>query len=226
MGRTGSRDTRPLAEIGWSGKQEPGAHPLCVRSRNEARCFGENFTLTSLLVGGITSGVEQEQADGLFVELYGELGDMASALLRRELRDHTLPPAALVHEAWLRLGAGSSGLAADRTRFLAVAGRAMRQLLVEHARRRAADKRGGGWDRISICSGLSGEEQSVIDMLELELALSRFAKLHPRAAHIVELRFFAGLEEREVAIELELSRTTVQADWRMARAWLHRELKK
>lgn len=172
-----------------------------------------------------TCGTAESRPDALFVALYPDLRALASKLLRREARDHTLPPAGLVNELWLRLGHRGRSLAGDRTRFLAVAGRAMRQLLVEHARQRAASKRGGGWERISLCSGLWTSDPLVVDALALELALTRLTGIHPRAARIVELRFFAGLDEREVAVELGLSRTTVQAGWRMARAWLHRELR-
>ncbi|MBT8467434.1 MAG: sigma-70 family RNA polymerase sigma factor, partial [Deltaproteobacteria bacterium] len=137
---------------------------------------------------------------------------------------HTLMPSAVVNEAYLRLRDRASLFDGGQTQFLAIATRTMHQVLVDHARRRGARKRGGGWDRISISDSVGATDHQLLNTLALEQALEKLAVDHARAARIVELRFFAGLEEREIAAELDVSRTTVQGEWRFARAWLHREL--
>lgn len=160
----------------------------------------------------------------LFARLYDELLRAAEDRLRREPAHHTLQPAAVVHEAYMRLSDGVSLSETERTRFLAVAGRTMQQVLVDHARRRGSQKRGARWHRITLSESVAPAGKTEIDVLVLDQALAQLSRVHERAARIVELRFFGGLEEREVARELGVSRTTVQAEWRLARAWLHREL--
>ncbi len=163
-------------------------------------------------------------AQEMFDSLYGELQRIATACLRRERPGHTLIPAAIVHEAYLRLRGMATLAECGKTRFLAVAASSIREVLVDHARHRQALKRGGGWDRVSISEATGEQAPLAFEVLALEQALTKLAIDYPRAAKIVELRFFGGLEEREIAIELSLSRTTIQAEWRFARAWLHREL--
>ncbi len=149
---------------------------------------------------------------------------MAARKLRRAGRDHTLQPSAIVNEAYLRLARQDPVTFGDRPRFMAMAARAMHEVLVDHARRRMAAKRGGGRRRVTLVDSLPGEQRNPIDLLALDEVLEELAREHERPAKIVELRFFGGLTEQEIAAELCLSRTTVQGEWRFARAWLHDRL--
>jgi RNA polymerase sigma-70 factor (ECF subfamily) len=159
-------------------------------------------------------------------DLHGELRELAAALLRRERRDHTLQPTALVHEAYLRLG---ERLGADWRRehgesaFRAMAATAMRRILVDHARAHAADKRGGGWLRVELPEA-TVEAPEPVELLALHEALEALTTLDPRKARVVELRFFGGLTGEEVAEALGVARSTSEADWFMARAWLRKRL--
>jgi RNA polymerase sigma factor (TIGR02999 family) len=157
--------------------------------------------------------------------LYGELRALAADFLRRERSDHTLQPTALVHEAWIRLSAQAGSPWNDRAHFFAIAAQAMRRILIDHARRRGADKRGGGLQRITLASGITPPLASTeVDLLALDDALVRLAALDERQARVVELRFFAGLTVEEVAVALGVSARTVASEWRLARAWLSRAL--
>lgn len=162
---------------------------------------------------------------GLNAELlelaYKELRGLAALLLSEERPGHTLQPTALAHEVWLRLGGQDQARYSNKQHFLSVAAHAMRRILVDHARRRLAERRGGGALRVTATfSELSAEGAPDYDVLALEDALEALEALDPRAARIVELRFFAGLSEDEVAELLDVSRSTVTREWRMARAWL------
>jgi len=157
--------------------------------------------------------------------LYGELRALAADFLGRERVDHTLQTTALVHEAWIKLRAQDESRWSDRAHFVTIASQAMRRILVDHARKRSAEKRGAGARRVTLATdftpvGDSGE----VDVLALDDALRRLAELDPRQAQVVELRFFAGLTVDEVAEALTVSVRTVAGDWRLARAWLSREL--
>lgn len=158
--------------------------------------------------------------------VYSELERLAAGYLRRERADHTLQPTALLNEAYLRLAQGGDKLWSSKTHFLAVGARAMRQVLVDHARARRRQKRGLGDRAVTLDTGhLLPSIQTDDDVLALEEALARLESLHHRQAQVVQLRFFAGLEEREVADVLGVSLRTVSSDWSMARAWLHRQLR-
>ena len=162
-------------------------------------------------------------------ELYGELRSRASACLRGERPDHTLQTTALVHEAYLRLRARSDLRITGRGPFLALAAEVIRSVLVDHARRRAAAKRGGRVQRLLLADDVQlvarePRGSGAVDLLELDRALGKLARLHARQGRIVELRFFAGLSIAEVAGILGVSPGTVKGDWRMARAWLRAEL--
>ena len=160
----------------------------------------------------------------LFALVYDELRVLASNLMRHERAGHTLQATALVHEAYLRLVDQTRISWQDRRHFMGVAARAMRQILVDHARRRGAEKRGGGWERVTL-EDLDGPAASEdYEVLRLHEALERFAALDPRAARVVELRTFGGLTVEEAAAVLEVSRRTVDGDWATARMWLSREL--
>lgn len=155
--------------------------------------------------------------------VYDQLRDLAAALLRRERAGHTLQPTALVHEAFIRLIDSTTVNAADRAHFVAIAAGVMRRVLIDHARAHGAAKRGGG-RRLTLRTGADIAKTPEVDVLDLDDALSRLAQLDERQAKVVELRFFGGLTMDEVATVLGLSKRSVEADWALARAWLHREL--
>ncbi len=160
----------------------------------------------------------------LFPLVYDELRRLAASALRRERQAHTLQPTALVHEVFLRMVDGT-GRWQDRTHFVAIAARAMRRVLVDHARARNAIKRGGGELRVSLDDiELAADAATDVDLVALDAALGRLAALDERQARIVELRFFGGLTVEETAALIGASDRTVKRDWQMARAWLKREL--
>ncbi len=153
--------------------------------------------------------------------VYDELKRAARAQLRR-MRDD-FQTTALVHEAYLKLG-GAQLAAQDRNHLLALSARAMRQVLVDDARARKADKRGGGQDALTLTASLGNAERAAVDVLALDELLGSLHTLDERAAQIVELRYFGGYEEAEIAQMLGLSDRTVRRDWRKARAFLLAEL--
>jgi RNA polymerase sigma factor (TIGR02999 family) len=159
----------------------------------------------------------------LLERVYAELRALAARQLRRERRGHTLQATALAHEAWIKLEQ-SGELGATRDEFMALAARAIRRILVDHARRRGADKRGGKAERVTLEDRTAPGEPAAIDVLALDEALERLSRLDARQARIVELRFFAGLEVDEVARSLAISPRTVAGDWAMAKAFLHAQL--
>lgn len=156
--------------------------------------------------------------------VYGELRAIAAEMFRDQPANHTLDATTVVHEAFLRLVRAPKTEFTDRAHFFAVAAKAMRTHLIDHARKRKADKRGSGWERITL-SGLSDAFQGrSLDFLALDEALTRLAGLHERQARIVEMRFFGGLTIAETGEVLDISEATVKNDWAMARAWLACEL--
>jgi RNA polymerase sigma factor (TIGR02999 family) len=169
------------------------------------------------LAGGLRS-VAQE-----FSKRYKELRAVAARELRSERPNHTLRTTALVHEAYLRLSAAETLEWENRAHFLALAAKAMRQALVDHARARSRTKRGGVHEQIMLEETHLVTEQEV-DIEALHETLLRFEKLDPRQAQIVEMRFFAGMSIDEIALALSISSKTVKRDWAMARAWLKLEL--
>lgn len=164
-------------------------------------------------------GGERAALERIVPIVYEDLRRLAQRQLGREYGERTLNATGLVHEAYLKLGiAGMAAL--DRAHFLAMAARAMRQVLVDQARERKAAKRGGGdWDRITLTDGAWVGEFEPDEMLTLEDAL---ADLEPRQRQVVECRFFGGMEEAEIASALGVSERTVRRDWMKARAWLYR----
>ena len=156
--------------------------------------------------------------------LYGELRRTAGRLMARERAEHTLQPTALVHEAWLRLVDQDTIAFADRAHFLGIAARCMRQVLVDHARGRAAAKRGGGWGQVTLDEALLAGGGDDLELLALDEALARLAHLDERAARVAERRIFGGMTVAEIARDLGVSRRTVDGDWATARLWLTREL--
>ena len=156
--------------------------------------------------------------------VYDELRALAGAFFRGQRAGHTMTPTVLVHEAYLRLNAADGIEWEGRGHFCAVAAKAMRYVLKDYARHVSAAKRGGDWSRITL-SGVSADESTlIVDPIDLDNALERLAEADPRQCRIVELRFLAGLTNQEVAEALGVSARTVNLDWRMARAWLRREL--
>jgi RNA polymerase sigma factor (TIGR02999 family) len=174
----------------------------------------------------IRSGDEQKEACGLlFAALYDELRLLAQGLMRRERRDHTLRPTALVNEAYVRLIDKSQVSWENRAHFFGIAARAMRQILVDHARQRAARKRGGGLTRITLDEDVRPEGVQETELLNLHEALERLARHNERIARVVELRTFGGLTAKEAAHVLGISKRTADGDWSFARLWLSRELR-
>jgi RNA polymerase sigma-70 factor, ECF subfamily len=163
--------------------------------------------------------------DRLIRAIYPDLRRIARGMMRGERRDHTLQATALVHEAVVRLLDKETLMeSSEPSQVLAAAFRAMRQVLVDHARRRNAGKRGGGRARVPLDDVLAGFEEQGVDVIDLHEALERLAESHPDQALVVELHIFGGLSIGEVARTLKVSRTTVETRWRFARAWLHGQL--
>jgi RNA polymerase sigma-70 factor (ECF subfamily) len=160
----------------------------------------------------------------LVKHVYGELRKLAAHYMRRERPDHTLQPTALAHEAFVRLVDQTAVNWQSRAHFFAIAGRAMRNILIDHARRVHAEKRAGGWQRVDLDAILVYTEDKSSTLLALDEALERLATWDARQGRIVELRFFGGLSIEETAEVLGVSSRTVKRDWMMARAWLHREI--
>jgi RNA polymerase sigma factor (TIGR02999 family) len=179
---------------------------------------------------------ELAAAADLLPMVYDQLHSLAEAYFRNERGDHTLQPTALVHEAYLRLVDQTSIEWRSRNQFFVVAAKAMRNILVDHARGKGRQKRGGprgstsAWQEVTLHAveqTLAVHERAAerIDMLHVDEALAKLAQFDERKAALVELRFFAGLTSEDAADVLGVSRTTASEEWRMARAWLHRELK-
>jgi RNA polymerase sigma factor (TIGR02999 family) len=165
--------------------------------------------------------------DRLMPDAYQELRRLAAAYLRRERPGQTLQPTALVHEAYLRLAKDKPGRWQNRAHFCAIAANAMRQILVERARARAAIKRGGGQPKVTLIENLDaggGTSPAPVDLLAVDQALDRLAALDAQQARIVELRYFGGLSVEETAEALGISPATVKRDWSVARAFLAQQL--
>ena len=157
--------------------------------------------------------------------VYDELRRVARGNLRREHPGHTLQATALVHEAYLRLTGPGHPTPENRTHFFAVAARLMRQILVDHARKKQARKRGGGATVIALADATpAAPEIAVVDVLALDEALDELTTFDARLCHVVELKFFAGLSIDEAAQALKVSPATVERDWAIAKAWLHERL--
>ena len=175
------------------------------------------------LLADLAAGREASREELLGL-VYAELRRQADGLLGREREGHTLQPTALVHEAWIRLATQERADFEGRRHFLAIASQAMRRVLVDHARRRAAAKRGGAWDRVTL-GGLSAPDaDDRLELLALEEALVRLEGESPRRARVVELIWFGGCTADEAGRILRVSARTVGSDWRYARAWLHAQL--
>jgi len=156
-----------------------------------------------------------------FPSAYECLRDIAERLFRQEAVGHTLQPTAIVHEAYMRMAQGDRTRLRDRSHFVALAARTLRHVLVDHARRRKAAKRGGDRQRVAMEEAEACTQAKPPDLLRLDEALTTMAKNHERASRVVELRYFSGLSTEETASVLQVSVRTVKSDWRFARAWLN-----
>jgi RNA polymerase sigma factor (TIGR02999 family) len=179
-------------------------------------------TVTQLL-GELADG-HSSAVDRLLPLVYDEMRRLAASYLRREGADHTLQATALVHEAYLRLVDQDRAGWKDQMHFFAVAATVIRRILVDHARTRNRLKRGGEYDRLQLDTQVLRAARPGIDVLELDDLLQSFAAEDPRAARLVELRFFGGLTSAQAARSLGISTATAERDWRYARAWLMQRL--
>ncbi len=170
-------------------------------------------------------GGDRTAADELLRRVYGELRAIAGRRMSEERADHTLQATALVHEAWLRMAGDEVGLDfQNRAHFMKAAAEAMRRILIEHARKRGREKRGGGAVRVPLSAVEIASLADSGEILSVDEAIRRLEGQDERMAEIVKLRFFAGLSEEETAEALGLSDRTVRREWVLARAWLAREL--
>jgi RNA polymerase sigma factor (TIGR02999 family) len=231
------------------------AYPVMFCATNGLPVFGEHSRLTSNLhsitfadkfeVLGRTCGVpvsesasqpisallskwragDKQALEVLIPLVYQELRRIAQHHLRQERPDHTLQSTALVHEAYLRLMKQGAADIENRTHFLAVASRLMRQILVDHARGHRAAKRGGGL-KLELGDAMAIQQEQGVDLIALDNALNELARLDARQSRIVEMRFFGGLSIEDTAEIIGISRTTVKREWATARAWLRREMGK
>jgi RNA polymerase sigma factor (TIGR02999 family) len=184
-------------------------------------------SITNLLLELRASGSNAPRIhEQLYSAIYAELRARAAGLMRKERGDHTLQPTALVHEAYLKLVDVDRVDWRNRSHFLAVATRAMRQVLVDHARSRGASKRGKGWERISVDGIADPTEGAWLDLLDFDVVLHRLASLDPRVAQVAELRVIGGMTHEDIAEVLGVSVRTVAEDWAVGKRWLARELKK
>ena len=165
----------------------------------------------------------QDALNDLTPLVYKELRQLAASYLRKERQGHTLQPTALVHEAYLRLVDQSDPNWQNRSHFYGVAARLMRQILVDHARRKQASKRAG--QKVPLEDAVSFQKQRSHDLMALDTSLTALEKIDPRKCKAVELRYFGGLSTEEIAQVLEISANTVLRDLRMAEAWLHQEMR-
>jgi RNA polymerase sigma-70 factor (ECF subfamily) len=167
-----------------------------------------------------SSDAAASSADAMMTIVYDELRRLAASYLRRERPDHTLQPTALVHEAFMRLVDQRRIDWSNRAQFMGVAAVMMRRILVNYARDRIAAKRGGGAEHVPLTLAGAVSGAVAVNLLDLHEALERLAEAHQRKARIVELKFFAGLTNDEIAVTLGISPATVERDWKFARAWL------
>ena len=184
--------------------------------------MGEPGEVTILL--SRWSDGDESAREELIPLVYDELRRLAGGFLKRERQGHTLQPTALVNEALLRLFQQRNAPEQGRAQLFGLLAQLMRRVLVDHARKRAADKRGGQVQRVTLNEEIVGLASVDLDVLDLDRSLKRLAEMDPRQARIVELRVFGGIKVPEVAQILDLSPATIKREWRVAKAWLHREL--
>ena len=179
---------------------------------------GQELELTALLAEWRQG--DEDAGKQLMAVAYERLRHLAAHYLRRERRDHTLQATELVSELYLKLFSSGPVAWRDRIHFFAVAARQLRRLLVDHARAKRAEKRGGDGVKLSLTAVVGLTQRIDLDLLDIDELLTQLEQLDARAAAAVELRFFAGLKETEIAEALGVSLTTLHRDWKFARAWL------
>jgi len=164
--------------------------------------------------------------DKIYPLVYDELRQLAYAHMSRQSKDHTLSRTELVHETYLKMIDQTSLDATDRNHFLAIASRCMRQILIDYARKKTAEKRGGNKKDLTYIDGIfEGHNQKAQELINIHHALERLEKLNERLSKVIEMRFFGELTIEETAQALNISKSTVKRDWLKARGWLHKELK-
>ena len=184
--------------------------------------MADRTDVTALLLAW--SGGQASAGDALMDAVYGELRRMARSHLRRERSDHSLPPTALVHEAYVKLVDQRRVRWQNRAHFFSIAARVMRRILIDHARRHASTKRGGD-ATFTLVDADATLDPPGMDVLALDVALEKLATIDPRQSQLVELRFFGGLTVEETASVLKVAPITVKRDWALARTWLYREMR-
>jgi RNA polymerase sigma factor (TIGR02999 family) len=167
---------------------------------------------------------EMQARDDLMPVVYRELRRRAGAYLRRERQDHTLQPTALVHEAYMRLVGQERVAWQNRAHFFAIASHMMRRILIDYAREHEAAKRPGAGVKVMLDDRIGAAQPRACEFIALDQALVELTRIDPRQGQIVELRYFGGLSEQEVADVLSISRATVTREWQTARAWLYRRM--
>lgn len=185
--------------------------------------MSENQDVT-LLLSALTRG-DEDAASKLIPVVYDELRRLAGSYMRRERVDHTLQATALVHEAYMKLVEQRSVNWQSRAHFFGVAAQLMRRILIDHARGHSRQKRGGEQQKVSLDEALIFSEQQAAELLAVDDSLNQLAKIDPRQAKVVEMRFFGGLSVEEAAEVLGVSPKTVKRDWSVAKAWLYADLK-
>ena len=184
----------------------------------------ETHTVTKMLQEWSVSG-DRAALDKLIPIVYDELRRQASRYLQRERQGHTLQTTGLVHEAYVRLIDQAGVRWQNRAHFFAIAAEMMRRILVDHARRRGAAKRGGDAVKITLDEALNASTERDLDLIAVDEVLTRLAALDQQQARVVELRFFGGLNVEETSEVLGISERTVKRDWQVAKAWIRRELR-
>jgi RNA polymerase sigma factor (TIGR02999 family) len=178
----------------------------------------------TMLLAAFSQG-RDEALDDLFPLVYDDLRRIARNHLRSERNGHTLDTVALVHETYLSLADGDAVSVRERARFFALASRAMRNILIDHARARKAVKRGGDQVRVTLTAGVASESpEALADIVDLHRALERLGERDPRMEQVVECKVFGGMTTKETAEALDIGVRTVEKDWTLARAFLHKEL--
>ena len=182
------------------------------------------FSFSESLRGTVRG--DRESMNRVFAQVHGDLRRMAQHSMRNEAPGHTLQPTALVNELYVKLAGGEHCTWRDRAHFVALGARAMRQILVDHARAKKAAKRGGSAKRETLSVAHVGAELSTIDILDLHEALEELSKLSARQAQVAELRFFGGLQLREVGEVLSIAESTVKDHRDVAKVWLKKKLER
>lgn len=177
----------------------------------------------TVLLNQLESG-DKNQVEAIYPLVYDHLRDLASGQLRRERKGHTLETTALVHEAYIKLVDQDQASFHNRSHFLAIAALAMRRILISYARKRKAEKRGGNEIPVTFVDGMAARQAEPEKLLDLDEALTKLEEMNERHAKIVQYRFFGGLTYKEIAKVIGDTEHSVRYDWRVARAWLKREM--